>query len=77
MQDSGPGLSRESFDQLFDAFYTTKAGGMGMGLSVSRSIVGSHGGRLWAAAKDGPGTVFHITLPKYRKEESDATVAAV
>jgi PAS domain S-box-containing protein len=77
VEDSGIGLDPNTISKIFDPFYTTKAGGMGMGLSVSRSIVGSHGGRLWAAANDGPGTVFYITLPKYRKEESDATVAAV
>jgi signal transduction histidine kinase len=47
---------------------------MGMGLSICRSILQAHGGRLWATAKDGPGTVFHFTLPKSR-EESDAGVA--
>jgi len=43
-------------------------GGMGMGLSISRSILEAHGGRLWATAKDGPGTIFHFTLPKYPEE---------
>jgi signal transduction histidine kinase len=50
---------------------------MGMGLSISRSIHQSHGGRLWATAKDGPGTSFHFTLPKYQREESHARVAGV
>jgi signal transduction histidine kinase len=45
---------------------------MGMGLSISRSIIQTHGGRLWVAAKDGPGTIFHFSLPKYHKEESNA-----
>ncbi len=63
IQDSGPGLSLESFDRLFDAFYTTKPGGIGMGLSICRSIVEAHGGRLWAARRDGPGASFQFTLP--------------
>jgi signal transduction histidine kinase len=65
VEDSGPGIDSESVEKMFEPFYTTKASGMGMGLSVSRSIVQSHGGRLWATAKDGPGTVFHFVLPKY------------
>ncbi len=77
VEDSGIGLDPNTTSKIFDPFYTTKPGGMGMGLSVSRSILQTHGGRLWAAAKDGPGTVFHISLPNYHKEESDATVAAV
>src|SRR6267142_2562797 len=48
VQDSGPGLTPESLDHLFDAFYTTKPGGMGMGLSICRSIIEAHGGRIWA-----------------------------
>jgi signal transduction histidine kinase len=54
-------------ERIFDAFYTTKNGGMGMGLSISRSIVQNHGGRLWAVANDGPGTTFQFTLPKYEE----------
>ena len=48
---------REKLDKIFDSFYTTKPGGMGMGLSISRSILQAHGGRLWVTAKDGPGTI--------------------
>jgi signal transduction histidine kinase len=55
VQDSGPGLNPESSDHLFDAFYTTKPGGMGMGLSICRSIVEAHGGRIWASRTAGPG----------------------
>jgi PAS domain S-box-containing protein len=63
VQDSGPGPNLETFDRLFDAFYTTKPGGMGMGLSICRSIVEAHGGRLWASRKVGPGATFQFTLP--------------
>jgi signal transduction histidine kinase len=63
VRDSGPGLSPESFDRLFDAFYTTKPSGMGMGLSICRSIVEAHGGRIWASRGVGPGATFQFTLP--------------
>ena len=65
VQDSGIGLDPKSVERIFEAFYTTKQGGMGMGLSISRSIVEHHGGRLWAVANDGPGTTFQFTVPKY------------
>jgi PAS domain S-box-containing protein len=65
VQDSGIGLDPQSMERIFDAFYTTKHAGMGMGLSISRSIVQNHGGRLWAVANDGPGTTFQFTVPKY------------
>jgi signal transduction histidine kinase len=66
VRDSGAGLDPQSRDRIFDAFYTTKPAGMGMGLSISRSIVQNHGGRLWAVANDGPGTTFQFTVPKYK-----------
>ena len=77
MEDSGTGLDPNTMARIFEAFYTTKSGGMGMGLSISRSIVQNHGGRLWATANDGPGTSFHFTLPKHQREESNAEAAAV
>src|SRR5271157_1006009 len=77
VEDSGTGIDPQMIDKIFGSFYTTKPGGMGMGLSISRSILEAHGGRLWATAKDGAGTIFHFTLPKYREEESNAGVTAV
>jgi PAS domain S-box-containing protein len=63
VRDSGPGLEMKSLGRLFDAFYTTKSQGMGMGLAISRSIVEAHGGRLWATANLSQGAVFQFTLP--------------
>jgi signal transduction histidine kinase len=63
VRDSGPGLDPNSIDRLFDAFYTTKSQGMGMGLAISRSIVEAHGGRLWATANAPKGALFQFALP--------------
>jgi signal transduction histidine kinase len=63
VRDSGPGLDPDSLDHLFNAFYTTKPQGMGMGLAISRSIIEAHGGRLWATANESRGAVFQFTLP--------------
>ncbi|HEX4083572.1 MAG TPA: ATP-binding protein [Chthoniobacteraceae bacterium] len=63
VMDTGVGITAEQRARLFDAFYTTKAGGLGMGLSISRSIIESHGGRLWASSNDGPGATFQFSLP--------------
>jgi predicted ATPase/signal transduction histidine kinase len=63
VQDSGVGLDAQNLDEIFDAFYTTKPQGMGMGLAISRSIVENHGGRLWATANPGKGATFQFTLP--------------
>jgi C4-dicarboxylate-specific signal transduction histidine kinase len=63
VRDSGPGLSSENFQRLFEPFYTTKPEGMGMGLSICRSIIEAHGGRLWAIPCEPQGTLFQFTIP--------------
>jgi PAS domain S-box-containing protein len=70
VSDTGVGLPAEKIDQIFSAFFTTKPQGSGMGLAISRSIVESHGGRLWAIANDGRGAIFHFTLPIQATESS-------
>ena len=62
VQDSGVGIDSQNLGKIFDAFYTTKPQGMGMGLAISRSIVENHGGRLWAVPNDSPGATFQFTL---------------
>jgi signal transduction histidine kinase len=64
VQDAGVGFGPQDANRLFDAFYTTKSGGMGIGLSVSRSIIESHHGRLWAAPNEGPGATFAFSIPR-------------
>ncbi len=64
VRDSGPGPKTESLNRLFDAFYTTKPGGMGMGLSICRSIIEAHGGRVWATTNVPQGAAFQFTLPQ-------------
>jgi len=63
VRDGGTGIDPAHMRQLFNSFFTTKANGMGMGLSICRSIIEAHGGRIWASANAGPGATFHITLP--------------
>jgi PAS domain S-box-containing protein len=65
VSDTGPGIPREILARIFDPFYTTKASGMGMGLSVSRTIVDAHGGRLWAENGADGGAVFHVSLSSF------------
>ena len=63
VRDTGPGLSAETLPRLFEPFYTTKSGGMGMGLAICRSIIEAHGGRLWAAGHEPRGALFQFTIP--------------
>ena len=63
VRDSGPGIDPEHLERVFEAFYTTKSSGMGMGLSICRSIIDAHGGRLWADANEPRGAIFQFTLP--------------
>jgi signal transduction histidine kinase len=63
VQDSGPGIDPEQLERVFAPFYTTKASGIGMGLSICRSIIAAHGGRLWAETNSPRGALFQFTLP--------------
>ena len=63
VRDSGPGVDPGHLDRVFEPFYTTKSSGVGMGLSICRSIIEAHGGRLWAEANEPRGAVFQFTLP--------------
>jgi signal transduction histidine kinase len=64
VQDAGVGFNPQAADRLFESFYTTKNDGMGIGLSVSRSIIESHHGRLWATLNNGPGAAFSFSIPR-------------
>ena len=63
VRDSGPGIDPANLERVFEAFYTTKSRGVGIGLSICRSIIDAHGGRLWAEANEPRGTIFQFTLP--------------
>jgi PAS domain S-box-containing protein len=75
VEDSGPGLPADAGNRIFEAFFTTKPEGMGMGLAVSRSIVEAHGGRLWAVPRGGYGAEFHLSLPTVTGANSDDRTA--
>jgi signal transduction histidine kinase len=68
VRDSGPGIDPAHRERVFEAFYTTKSSGTGMGLSICRSIVDAHGGKLWAEANEPRGAVFQFTLPATQKD---------
>jgi hypothetical protein len=68
VRDSGPGIDPEHVERVFEAFYTTKTSGVGMGLAICRSIIDAHGGRLWAGANEPRGAVFQFTLPSAANE---------
>jgi two-component system sensor kinase FixL len=73
VRDAGVGVAPQNVDKLLDAFYTTKTDGMGIGLSISRSIIERHHGRLWAQANDGPGATFSFSVPSGPASGPDAT----
>jgi signal transduction histidine kinase len=68
VRDSGPGIDATHLERVFEAFYTTKSSGVGMGLSICRSIIDAHGGRLWAEPNEPRGAVFRFTLPGMERE---------
>jgi PAS domain S-box-containing protein len=75
VQDSGPGLGSVPGGRIFEAFYTTKTSGLGMGLSICRSIIDAHGGRLWAIAAEPRGAMFQFTLPPRERVEPDGPIS--
>jgi signal transduction histidine kinase len=74
VEDSGIGIDAKNTEQIFEAFFTTKTTGMGMGLAICRSIIASHDGRLWATPGNSCGTVFHVALPVGAKPDVDRTL---
>jgi signal transduction histidine kinase len=72
IEDTGPGIDPKDLHRIFDAFFTTKSQGMGMGLSICRSIVESHGGRLWASGRRPHGSIFYLTLPSAAADDAHA-----
>lgn len=67
VMDAGVGIAADTADKMFEPFFTTKPNGMGIGLSISRTIIGNHGGRMWAVKNDGPGATFAFSLPSLGK----------
>ena len=76
VSDTGVGIPADKMEQIFSAFVTTKAAGTGMGLAISRTIVESHDGKLWAEANSGPGATFHFTLPALNPHKAPATAGS-
>jgi signal transduction histidine kinase len=70
VEDSGAGIDAKSAEQIFEAFFTTKSTGMGMGLAICRSIIAAHDGRLWASPGNSCGAIFHIVLPVDAKTDN-------
>jgi signal transduction histidine kinase len=70
ISDTGVGLAEDSKDEIFDPFHSTKPQGTGMGLTITRSIVESYGGRVWASNNEGPGATFYFTLPRGEEAHS-------
>jgi PAS domain S-box-containing protein len=77
VEDSGKGIDPQSMSRIFDSFYTTKASGMGMGLSICRSIIRTHDGQLWATSRNGQGATFLFTLPRYGDKAVSAAETGV
>jgi signal transduction histidine kinase len=71
VEDSGPGFDANAGERIFESMFTTKAGGMGMGLSISRSIIAAHRGRIWASPGDSVGAIFQIALPSDHGAEAN------
>jgi signal transduction histidine kinase len=76
VRDTGPGIDPDSAERLFEPFYTTKAQGLGMGLSISRSIVEAHGGRLWAGSNQPHGAVFRFSLPVAGRRDHESCIGS-
>jgi signal transduction histidine kinase len=76
VRDTGPGIAPDHLGRVFEPFYTTKSSGVGMGLSICRSIIDAHGGRLWADANAPRGALFQFTLPSAEKELMNSFRAA-
>src|SRR5262249_39077925 len=77
VKDAGVGFEPQDAERLFDAFYTTKSDGMGIGLSLSRSIIESHGGKLWAGGNDGPGAAFSFVIPQQAERAADGRIGGI
>jgi signal transduction histidine kinase len=74
VRDTGPGIDAEHLERVFEAFYTTKSSGVGMGVSICRSIIDAHGGRLWTEANEPRGAIFQFTLPSVENELMNSAI---
>jgi two-component system sensor kinase FixL len=73
VEDTGPGVPEELIERVFEPFYTTKARGIGMGLSIARSIVSAHGGTIWTEGRPGGGAVFRVHVPPHESTSEEAS----